>query len=239
MVRIFKFKPDADNKVFSLQDLNFLWKINKQGGNYTTQNIKVNGAIESISIDPSSRHLAVGSDKGYVSIINMEGPALISQKHIASESNTGVMQIEFSTLSGSGKSVLLVGMEDSSVFALEGDTGNMLSNSMVHPKKPSRALFMQIIDGPDASVKGDVIKENALKESLLLVCSEKAVRLYSLSHVIQGIKKAYNKKKLQGVCCWASTFYSPCLDPGLILVFTNGKVEIRSIPDLTLIKETH
>ncbi|KAK1305313.1 hypothetical protein QJS10_CPB11g02158 [Acorus calamus] len=217
MVRIFKFKPDADNKFFSLQ---------------------VNGAIVSISIDPSSRHLAVGSDRGYVSIINMEGPALISQKHIASESNTGVMQIEFSTLNGSGKSVLLVGMEDSSVFALEGDTGNMLSNSMVHPKKPSRALFMQIFDGPDASVKGDVIKENVLKGSLLLVCSAKAVRLYSLSHVIQGIKKAYNKKKLHGVCCWASTFYSPCLDPGLILVFTNGKVEIRSIPDLTLTKET-
>lgn len=34
---------------------------------------------------------------------------------------------------------------DSSVVALDSDTGTILSNSMVHPKKPSRALFLEIL----------------------------------------------------------------------------------------------
>lgn len=34
---------------------------------------------------------------------------------------------------------------DSSVVAVDSDNGTILSNSMVHPKKPSRALFLEIL----------------------------------------------------------------------------------------------
>ncbi|CAI9279044.1 unnamed protein product [Lactuca saligna] len=67
------------------------------------------------------------------------------------------------------------------------------------------------------ALKRNSFDDGVVKESLLL-CSEKAVYVYSLSHVVQ-----------------ASTC---CSDAGLVLVFTNGKIEIRSLPELILLKAT-
>lgn len=39
----------------------------KQGGNYTSRTVKVKGAIQSIGMDSESKHLAIGTDKGFVS----------------------------------------------------------------------------------------------------------------------------------------------------------------------------
>lgn len=54
--------------------------------------------------------------------------------------------------------------------------------------------------------------------------------LYETATVIvpssQGVKKVLYKKKFHSSCCWASTFYSTS-DVGLLLVFSNGKIEIR------------
>ncbi|XP_057770978.1 uncharacterized protein LOC130990763 [Salvia miltiorrhiza] len=44
------------------------------------------------------------------------------------------------------------------------------------------------------------------------------------------------KKKFSSPCYSASTFGSP--DVGLILVFASGKIEIRSLPELSLVKES-
>jgi len=89
---------------------------------------------------------------------------------------------------------------------------------------------------------------------LLLLCTENAIRLFSLCHAIQvfvsliiyhflslprvvvvlmvlysiqGTKKIINKKKLSSCCCFASLIHSSSNDIGLILVFSNGKIEIR------------
>ncbi|XP_077231077.1 transducin/WD40 repeat-like superfamily protein isoform X2 [Tasmannia lanceolata] len=252
MVRIIKFKPEqnsAGNNVFSLQ------ATTRQGCSQIIDSlkiIKVNGAVLSICVNLGLGHLVVGSDEGYVSIIDMEGLIILSQKRFSSELYTGIISLQFENyrLHGSEKNVLFVALKDSSVLALEGDTGNMLSSNMVCCKKPTKALLMQILDGQDISAhksyvsdatdlsKGNAIQDAIPKQSLLLLCSEKAVRLYSLMHVVQGVKKVHNKKKLHGICCWASTFHSPFSDSGLILLFTNGRIEIRSLPELSLLKET-
>lgn len=39
----------------------------------------------------------------------------------------------------------MVTTKDSSVLALDSDTGNKLNANTVHPKKPSKALFMHIL----------------------------------------------------------------------------------------------
>jgi hypothetical protein len=89
---------------------------------------------------------------------------------------------------------------------------------------------------------------------LLLLCTEDAIRLFSLSHAIQvfifpvilkvlllreslllimeqtfvqGMKNITNKKKLNGHCCFASLIHSTSSEIGIVLVFSNGKVEIR------------
>ncbi|XP_050379667.1 uncharacterized protein LOC126797017 isoform X2 [Argentina anserina] len=235
MVRIFRFKPEPYANIsgfFSLQ------ASTKKGNDHIVQSVrlmKVNGSVLSLNVNHSSRHLAVGSSKGHVSVIDIEGPTLLYESHIASEISTGIISLQFETCSfhGFDKNVIAVATEDSSVLALDSDNGNRLSTSLVHPKKPTRALFMQILDFS----KGNSAEDAMQKQSLLLLCSEKAAYIYSFTHVMQGVKKVVHKKKFQSTCCWASTFYTPS-DVGLILVYTTGKIEIRSLHDLSLVKET-
>lgn len=82
-----------------------------------------------------------------VSVFDIEGPTLLYQENIASEISTGIISLQFDTcfLHGFEKNTLVVATKDSSVLALDADTGNLLSSSSVHPKKPCRALFMQIL----------------------------------------------------------------------------------------------
>ncbi|XP_021804576.1 uncharacterized protein LOC110748909 [Prunus avium] len=249
MVRIFRLKPEPYANVSSFLSLQ---GSTKKGNDHIIQSVKllkVNGSVLSVNMNHSTGHLAVGSSQGYVSVLDIEGPTVLYQKHIASEISTGIVSLHFQTCSfhGFDKNVLAVATEDSSVLALDSDNGNTLSTSLVHPKKPTRALFMQILDGQDVKrlnllngldlSKGSPVEDGVPKQSLLLLCSEKAAYVYSFTHVMQGVKKVIHKKKFQASCCWASTFYTSS-DVGLILLFTSGKVEIRSLPELSLIKET-
>ncbi|XP_072958084.1 uncharacterized protein [Typha angustifolia] len=242
-IRIITFKKEhlASDCIFSFLQ-------GKPGQNYSVCSIKLKGAIVSTSVNPDSKHLAVGTDKGFVAVINIEEGTILYQKQCQSRIYSGVVSLQFETYAQDGfdKNVLLVAMEDSSVLALEVDTGNQLSTSLVCTKKPSRALLMQILDVSSeaawASDCQDINKENsfgerASKHSLLLLCSENAVRLYSLSHAIQGIKRLVGKKKISSNCCYTSVVNGPSSDVGLVLLFSSGKIEIRSLPDLTLLKE--
>ncbi|KAL2334232.1 hypothetical protein Fmac_015445 [Flemingia macrophylla] len=251
MVCIFKFKPEpyATNSFMSLTG------GTKKGTDHIIQSvkhIKSDGAIVAMTIDPSSMHLAVGSDQGYVSVFNIDGPTLLYQKHFESEISAGIISLQFLTcsLNGFGKNILVVGAKDSSVVALDKETGNTLGTGTICPKKPSRALFMQVLDEQGEPITGSVTKDGldlrernhiedaTTKQQYILLCSEKALYVYSLVHAVQGVKKVLYKKKFRSSsCCWASTFYSPSVI-GLILIFTGGKVELRSLPELSLIMET-
>ncbi|KAH9662350.1 Lgl C domain-containing protein [Citrus sinensis] len=251
MVRIFKLKyePHAIENSF----LSFTGS--KKGNSHIIHSVKVmkiNGSIISLNMNRNSQHLAVGSDQGYVYLLDTEGPTVLYQKHIASDISSGIVSLQFETcsLQGFEKNFLVVATKDSSVLVLDSDSGNMLSTNLIHPKKPSRALFMQILNGQDGLARGANLsnvagmnkgspKENAVpKQWFVLLCSEKAACAYSLSHAVQGVKKVLYKKKFHSSsCCWASTFYSGS-DVGLMLLFTCGKFEIRSLPELCLLKET-
>ncbi|XP_044461920.1 uncharacterized protein LOC123193167 isoform X3 [Mangifera indica] len=252
MVRIYKFKSELHAMDNSFMPFTGIMLKGNSHIFHSVKVIKVNGSILSLNISQTSRHLAIGSDKGYVALVDIEGPTVLYQKHFDSEICTGIISMQFETCSlhGFDKNVLVVGTKDSSVLALDSDSGNMLSTNTVHPKKPSRAHFMQILDGQDSLARGanisnsiDISKgspaENVIpKQLFLLLCSEKAAYVYSLTHAVQGVKKVLYKKKFNSsCCCWASTFYSGS-DVGLILLFTSGKIEIRSLPELILLKET-
>ncbi|KAF6154361.1 hypothetical protein GIB67_026817 [Kingdonia uniflora] len=243
MVRIFKFKSEpfpAENNFFSRQG------STKKGSTHfihSVKLVKVNGAVLSINLNRDCKHFAVGSDQGYVSVIDMEGPTVLFQKQITSELCTGVMSLQFETCNYHGfeKKVLVVATKDSSIMTLESDTGSILGVSAVHPKKLSRAIFVQSLDIADSLdvSKGNFVEDSMPKQSLILLCNEKSVYLYSLIHAVQGIKKVQYKKKFHDTsCCWASTFYNHDSSVALILLFTNGKLQIRSLPELSLLKET-
>jgi hypothetical protein len=81
-----------------------------------------------------------------VSVFNLDGLTLSYQKHIASEIASGITSLQFLTCSlhGFDKNILAVGTKDSSVLALDNETGNTMSTGTVQPKKPSKALFVQV-----------------------------------------------------------------------------------------------
>ncbi|CAI9265636.1 unnamed protein product [Lactuca saligna] len=193
-VRIYKFKPEPyaiESSFLSLQ------ASSKKGSNIvqSVKLVKVNGAVVSITTSHDSKHIAVGSDQGYVSVIDIGGATVLYERRIASEISTAVISLQFGmcSLHGFEKSVLMAATKDSSAWALECETGNILNNGSVHPKKPSKALLIQMLDeqgtagrGSNASkgIIGNSFDDGVVKESLLL-CSEKAVYVYSLSHAVQ------------------------------------------------------
>ncbi|KAF1874946.1 hypothetical protein Lal_00007562 [Lupinus albus] len=249
-VRIFRFKPEPYASSFMS-----LAGVTKKGPDHIVQSVKLvktSGAVICMNIDPHSGHLAVGSEQGNVSVIDIDGPSLLYQKHITSQISTGIISLQFTTcrLNGFEKNILAVGTKDSSILALDNETGNTLSTETVHPMKPSKALFMQVLDGQGEPITRSVTKDSLdlrevnhiedarTKQLYVLQCSEKALYIYSLVHVVQGVKKVLHKKKFNSSsCCWASTFYTTS-NIGLILVFTSGKLELRSLPELSLIAET-
>ncbi|KAK7252631.1 hypothetical protein RIF29_36717 [Crotalaria pallida] len=251
MVRIFKFKPEPYASSFMS-----LTGGTKKGADHVVQSVKLiktSGSVLCMNIDNHTRHLAVGSDQGNVSVINIDDPSLLYKKNIKSEISAGIISLQFVTcsLNGFEKNILAVGTKDSSVLALDNETGNSLSSETIHPKKPSKALFMQVFDGQGEPIAGSVTKDGLdlregnqiddarTKQLYTVLCSEKALYVYSLVHVVQGVKKVLHKKKFNSSsCCWASTFHTPSDTGGLMLLFTSGILQLRSLPELSLVAET-
>ncbi|EOA18736.1 hypothetical protein CARUB_v10007318mg [Capsella rubella] len=247
MVRLYRFKPEpylTENSFIPFQG------SSKKGNNHIVQSvkyIKLTGSITCIQKSQNSKHIAIGSDQGHVSLADIEEATVLYSKHIASDICPGVISLQFESciVQGFEKNVLVVAMRDSSVFALDSDTGNMIGTNMIKPKKPFKALFMQILDGKqDSSGNGldtsreSTVEEISIRQPSVLLCSEKAIYIYSLAHVVQGVKKILHKKKFSSSSiCSATTFYGTS-GVGLTLVFIDGTVETRSLPELSLLKQT-
>ncbi|KAL6652218.1 hypothetical protein ACP70R_011143 [Stipagrostis hirtigluma subsp. patula] len=232
MVRVISFKKDSSDNIFS-----FLHA--KQGDNYNIRSIKLKGAVTTTSSISKSKHFAAGTEKGIVSVVNVEDATILYQKQFECRLSGGIASLQFDTYSHNGydKDILIITMEDSSIFILEEESGKLLNTNPVQTNKSSKALLLQILElSPDATSVSD--NQNAVsKESLLLLCTENAIRLFSLSHAIQGTKKIIDKKKLNSSCCFASLIHSSSSEIGLLLVYSNGKIEVRSLPDLSLLKD--
>ncbi|XP_025824906.1 uncharacterized protein LOC112900306 isoform X2 [Panicum hallii] len=232
MVRIITFKKDSADNIFSFLNA-------KQGDNYNVRSIKLKGAVTTTSSISKSKHFAAGTEKGIVSVINVEDATILYQKQFECRLSGGIASLQFEIYGHNGydKDILIIAMEDSSIFILEEETGKLLNPNPVQTDKPSKALLLQMLElSPnDASVSDN--HDTVSKESLLLLCTDNAIRLFSLSHAIQGTKKIINKKKFSSSCCFTSLIHSSSDEIGLILVFSNGRIEIRSLPDLSLLKD--
>ncbi|KAK3042881.1 hypothetical protein RJ639_001154 [Escallonia herrerae] len=80
--------------------------------------------------------------------------------------------------------------------------------------------------------------EQKLNDSLILLCAEDALCLYSSKALTQGDDNAIHKMNLVKPCCWTTIFKRNEKECGLILVYQAGVIEIRSLPDLELVGET-
>ncbi|KAL5740380.1 hypothetical protein ACOSQ2_029560 [Xanthoceras sorbifolium] len=77
-----------------------------------------------------------------------------------------------------------------------------------------------------------------LSDALVLLCCEDSLRLYSKKSVLQGNNKSIRKVKHAKPCCWTATFEKDGKVCGLLILFQTGVIEIRSLPDLELVKES-
>ncbi|XP_022767745.1 uncharacterized protein LOC111312058 isoform X3 [Durio zibethinus] len=75
-------------------------------------------------------------------------------------------------------------------------------------------------------------------DALVLLCCENSLHLYSMKSVIQGKDKTIHGVKHKKPCCWTTTFKKDGRVCGLLLLFQTGDLEIRSLPDLELVKES-
>ncbi|KVI04855.1 Synaptobrevin [Cynara cardunculus var. scolymus] len=75
-------------------------------------------------------------------------------------------------------------------------------------------------------------------DSLILVCCEDSMLLYSTKSLIQGEPDFICKVDLEKQCCWTTIFKKNELESGVVLVYSTGVVEIRSLPDLKVLAET-
>ncbi|KAI7749886.1 hypothetical protein M8C21_019771 [Ambrosia artemisiifolia] len=75
-------------------------------------------------------------------------------------------------------------------------------------------------------------------DSLILVCCGDSVLLHSTKSLIQGRSNFIRKIDLEKQCCWATIFMKNELESGVILVYSDGVIEIRSLPDLNVLAAT-
>lgn len=79
--------------------------------------------------------------------IHIEEASIVYQKQIQGQVANGIISMQFEkfVLEGFEKNILLVATEDSSILAIEEDTGKALSPNTLHTKNPSRALLMHVL----------------------------------------------------------------------------------------------
>ncbi|KAL8517245.1 hypothetical protein ACS0TY_015467 [Phlomoides rotata] len=89
-------------------------------------------------------------------------------------------------------------------------------------------------DGPSLDKNSSA---QSLKELFVLLCCKDSLCIYPAKSVVQGQSKSVHKVKLSKPCCWATVFRKGEKVCGLVVFYQTGEMEIRSLPDLELVKD--
>ncbi|XP_024026433.1 uncharacterized protein LOC21399448 isoform X3 [Morus notabilis] len=137
-----------------------------------------------------------------------------------------------------------------SMYVIEGNISSKLCNEKQTEEstRDTATIEEPVPDGSQAGISSHAIEhrsssdtacsEESLLDSFLLLCCEDSTRLFSTKSVIQGNNKPVCKVKYAKPCIWTTTFKKDQRLQGLVLLFQTGGIEIRSIPDLELVKES-
>ncbi|KAL5550468.1 hypothetical protein UlMin_000644 [Ulmus minor] len=136
-----------------------------------------------------------------------------------------------------------------SMYVIEGNIASSKVQSERQPEESIKESPTEKEPVSDSSLVGvsyenehESPSETAYTEgnlnSFILLCCEDSVRLYSTKSVIQGNNKPLCKVKHAKPCIWSTTFKKDEKAQGFVLLFQTGAIEIRSIPDLELVKES-
>ncbi|KAJ8550931.1 hypothetical protein K7X08_000301 [Anisodus acutangulus] len=103
--------------------------------------------------------------------------------------------------------------------------------------EPSQEMTTRDLGDTVPFLENDPSRKHS-EESLILLCCKDVIRTYATKSVVHGDNKSVCKVKLDKPCCWTTTFVKEGKVCGLLLLFQNGDIEIRSLPDLELVEHT-
>ncbi|CAH8389726.1 unnamed protein product [Eruca vesicaria subsp. sativa] len=84
----------------------------------------------------------------------------------------------------------------------------------------------------------NAVTETTFENSLFLMCSEDALRLYSLKSISQGSLESTMEVNLPRPCCWMGTLKKDGRECAVLLLYKTGHIEIRSFPNLEVVGES-
>uniref|UniRef100_A0A5B7BCF9 V-SNARE coiled-coil homology domain-containing protein n=1 Tax=Davidia involucrata TaxID=16924 RepID=A0A5B7BCF9_DAVIN len=113
------------------------------------------------------------------------------------------------------------------------DCGAKNEPAQTNAHHESDSLETEFVTSTPASYLGQ-----RFTDSLVLLCSEDALCLYSSKSLIQGNNNSIHRVNLAKPCCWTTIFKKDEKACGLIVVYQTGLIEIRSLPDLELVGES-
>ncbi|KAJ4977644.1 hypothetical protein NE237_008424 [Protea cynaroides] len=138
-----------------------------------------------------------------------------------------------------------------SIYVIEGSDSVSEDSQEKHPQHLSHEITVQNDSAPfniGSGIKPDEVELHTscetpcsgekLLDSVVVLCCEDTIRLYSVKSVIQGDNKFIHEVNLGKSCCWATTFKKDEKVCGLILFYQTGGIEIRSLPDLEVVGES-
>ncbi|KAK4718171.1 hypothetical protein R3W88_016509 [Solanum pinnatisectum] len=211
--------------------------------------------------------LVAGFESGQVAMLDVSSSSVLFITDCSSSSSSGITSVAVKTLGNAledtveqseeetrnacVKEVISVLNRDADVVLLDGSTGKKISSQAKHPKEMSTAISLYILDGI-TSVSGESQKHSSMQDSAvqpedlmqkcidsqILLCCQEGLHLFSLSSIIQGDIDPIREVKLAKPCSWTSILKNDIENYGLVLVYQNGAVEVRSLVDLAVLGES-
>lgn len=184
--------------------------------------------FENASSNKSAKELALIFTKDTHAVVmdstigNVISSQLINSKQESAAISIYILEDNISVSEVSEKNSLISSQDDEAKKESE-DSGNQHKSDLAETKV-------------DITSKATHLQTNI--DSLILLCCEDSVLLYSLKSLIQGETSFINKINLGKLCCWTTIYKKNGKESGLILVYHTGEIEIRSLPDLEMVGET-
>ncbi|KAM1198448.1 hypothetical protein ACFX2H_009798 [Malus domestica] len=226
-----------------------------------------NSPVQALQFVKHGGKLAVGFECGHVAVLDASSFSVLFYIKDASFSSSPVISMIWKELTNSQgllkspkvsgtkstvspvEEVIFILTKDANIHVIDGNTGNLIIPQPWHLKKESIAISMYVIgklsaskvsndNPPTDNYSENTYSEERLLNSFILLCCVDSLHLYSTKSVIQGNNKPIRKKKHTRPCIWTATFKKVEKVSGLALLFQTGEIEIRSIPDLELVKES-
>ncbi|KAL0736522.1 hypothetical protein Bca4012_012732 [Brassica carinata] len=162
--------------------------------------------------------------------------------------------------------ILCAMTKDGQTILFDGNSGKMLASYLTPLKSPT-AICMHIIEncyenselpsekrekkshmanaseghspgGEQTTVTETKFVDQIFENSLFLMCSEDALRLYSLKSLSQGSLESTLEVSLPRPCCWMGTLKKDGRECAVVLLYKTGHIETRSFPNLEVVGDS-